>query len=81
MPGVCLVQFSLNNVHKSGLKHHHFVFQNHIHSRQLKRQEDDMTRLQENVERGDMREKELLHQCQDYDHRIANVDAKVRNIA
>ena len=25
--GVCLAQFSLNNVHKRGLKHHHFIFQ------------------------------------------------------
>ena len=25
IPGVCLAQFSLNNVHKSGLKHHHFI--------------------------------------------------------
>ena len=24
IPGVCLAQFSLNNVHKRGLKHHHF---------------------------------------------------------
>ena len=24
-PGVCLAQFSLNNVHKRGLKHHHFI--------------------------------------------------------
>ena len=26
IPGVCLAQFSLNNVHKRGLKHHHFIF-------------------------------------------------------
>ena len=25
IPGVCLAQFSLNNVHKRGLKHHHFI--------------------------------------------------------
>ena len=25
IPGVCLTQFSLNNVHKRGLKHHHFI--------------------------------------------------------
>ena len=25
IPGVCLAQFSLNNVHKKGLKHHHFI--------------------------------------------------------
>ena len=25
IPGVCLAQFSLNNVHKGGLKHHHFL--------------------------------------------------------
>ena len=25
IPGVCLVQFSLNNVHKRGIKHHHFI--------------------------------------------------------
>ena len=25
IPGVCLAQFSLNNVHKGGLKHHHFI--------------------------------------------------------
>ena len=25
LPGVCLAQFSLNNVHKRGLKHHHFL--------------------------------------------------------
>ena len=25
IPGVCLAQFSLNNVHKRGLKHHNFI--------------------------------------------------------
>ena len=25
IPGVCLAQFSLNNAHKRGLKHHHFI--------------------------------------------------------
>ena len=25
IPGVCLAQFSLNNVHKRGLKQHHFI--------------------------------------------------------
>ena len=25
IPGVCLAQFSLNNVHKRGQKHHHFI--------------------------------------------------------
>ena len=24
--GPCLAQFSLNNVHKRGLKHHHFIY-------------------------------------------------------
>ena len=28
IPGVCLAQFSLNNVHKRGLKHHHFIYIN-----------------------------------------------------
>ena len=28
IPGVCLAQFSLNNVHKRGLKHHHFISTN-----------------------------------------------------
>ena len=27
--GVCLAQFSLTNVHKRGLKHHHFISQAH----------------------------------------------------
>ena len=26
IPDVCLAQFSLNNVHKRGLKHHHFIY-------------------------------------------------------
>ena len=26
IPGICLAQFSLSNVHKRGLKHHHFIY-------------------------------------------------------
>ena len=37
IPGVCLAQFSLNNVHKRGLKHHHFpssmCLSTHVYSR------------------------------------------------
>ena len=29
IPGVCLAQFSLNNVHKRGLRHHHFISSTH----------------------------------------------------
>ena len=35
-PGVCLAQISLSNVHKRGLKHHHFISTLNINGKQFK---------------------------------------------
>jgi len=53
------------------------IFQNHICSRQIKRQEDEIEKLDKLVEDGKAREKDLVHQTKELMRKISNIESKV----